>query len=105
MDSPLSSVSFSVESNAILSTENETPIPMPAPAVAIPIPPATADNIVHQALERDSLTQDCLHNPQSPWVGAFTRSGTPFCKEDCRGGHGQSRQIRPAHQVPPHHQR
>ena len=56
MDSPLSSVSFSVESDVTLSTENETPIPTPTPTVAIPIPPATADDIVCQALKRDSLS-------------------------------------------------
>jgi hypothetical protein len=56
MDSPLSSASFSVESDVILSTENETPIPTPAPAIAIPVPPATADDVVRQTLERDSLS-------------------------------------------------
>ena len=56
MDSPLSSVSFEVDSDVILSTENDTPIPTPAPAIAIPIPPATSDDIVRQALERDSLS-------------------------------------------------
>jgi hypothetical protein len=56
MDSPLSSVSFEVETDAILSTENEVPIPTPSPAIAILIPPATADDIVRQVLERESLS-------------------------------------------------
>jgi hypothetical protein len=56
MDSPLSSVSFSVESNVILSTENKVPIPTPTPAIAIAIPSATTDDIVRQALERDPLS-------------------------------------------------
>jgi hypothetical protein len=48
MDSPLSSTSFEVETDVILSTENDMPIPTP--------PPATADDIVRQVLERESLS-------------------------------------------------
>src|SRR3984957_20762307 len=62
MDSPLSSVSFEVENDVILSTENEVPIPTPTPAIAIPIPPATADDIVRQVLERDSLSPRSAYN-------------------------------------------
>jgi hypothetical protein len=62
MDSPLSSISFEVETDVVLSTENTTPIPTPAPTIPIPIPPATADDIVRQALERESLS------PQSAYA-------------------------------------
>jgi hypothetical protein len=55
MDSPLSSVSFSIESDVVLFTENEVPIPTPTPAIVIPIPPTTANDIVSQVLTRESL--------------------------------------------------
>lgn len=56
MESPLSSVSIEVEEDTILSTATPQPIPVPPPPTILHIPTATADNIVHAALEQETLS-------------------------------------------------